>query len=308
LKVYDILLGEPFNPIRESKIGEGMAAEVQRASSSMEAIPNGVLQPSAPDPLQDMKKLMDVVKALSQDKTYKGAYAVFDEHSRLRKEIQTRDEDLRNVKEMVAKKEVAVEEMFEANRKESQKHAEVKQQIDTLEKKIKEREEMITNQKKAVEDLNQKVHKLENTVKENKDKVVQANKDIDVLQERLKGKDVEIDTLKTAGSKMKRAYEALNAKAKGLEVAKEALDQQIQKNSARVKELEGYAIGYGVEDGNTLYASPMSFDLKVRIADTTSRIDEMFSLWSYASEEITKHMEEGLPVENLKVSMARTIT
>lgn len=208
---------------------------------------------------QTLKSLITVVEALTQDTSFKYASAVLEEDTRLRKHIASQNEELtkltNKIKELEAIKETTYREMFDVNEKEKKRHAEAVKSIDSLKAIIQEKEQIIAEQRNEIEELQQRLQNLEVSYKDEKEKVACANHDIDELQKTLKSKDVYIEELKTAGSKMKRGFTNLEKKYNDLQNENLHIEKTMQKDSARLHELEGYAASFCEDEEAALYVS-----------------------------------------------------
>lgn len=199
-----------------------------------------------PNGVETLKTLVTVVKALTNDSSFKFASAVLEENAKLRKQIESQQADLARLtnraKDLETVKATAYQEMFDMNEKERLKYADACKEIDSLKAKIRENEQTIADQKKRIDDVNREIQEVKQVYDKEKQKVVSANHDIDELQNTLKSKESQIDELKTAGSKLKQAHTSLKSKYKELDSEKSQVEEKMRQNSSRLIELEGYAV------------------------------------------------------------------
>lgn len=236
---------------------------------------------SSPDEFQILKSFIDTVKTLSLDTTYESASKVLDEKSRLRDEIRGKDEELLQMKEKLEKVQTTVDGMFEMNRTQKSKHESDLERISVLESTIKENETKMTHQVTHIDLLSKRVKELQASNDVEKASVEKATREIGELKEEVKKKDNVIETHKAGGQKAKQAYKAMESKAKELEKEKEIQDQNLQQTSAKLHELENYALPCGEEDEDGL-------------------LTKFFSLWETASKTLVVHLKEDLPTETLQ--------
>jgi chromosome segregation ATPase len=208
---------------------------------------------------QMLKSLVEVVKLLSADTNFKHVSAVLDDNAELKRQTYAKDEEIINltekIKNMERAKEIAYNEMFEANNREREKLAGVMKDIASLNTSIQEKNNVIAEHRQIVENLNQRLQNLDVDYEGEQQKVRQANQDIDGLQKNLKSKDVVIEELKSAGSKIKRAFTTSETRLKELEKKMASFQEKMQTDSARLLELEGYAAECFNDDETILYVT-----------------------------------------------------
>jgi citrate lyase beta subunit len=82
---------------------------------------------------------------------------ILDNNTNLQNEVQSRDDELTKIREemveRVAKKQAAIDEMFEANEKEKAKRKEIMVRVDSLERTIMARDKELVEQKTLTDDL-----------------------------------------------------------------------------------------------------------------------------------------------------------
>lgn len=251
-------------------------------------------------PLDVMTSLINAVNALSLDTSFKNASALIDEMRSLHEQVRSKDEE---IDKLNTAKETAYNEMFEANQKERNKHAEVLNQVDILKATIQGKEDTITTQVSTINNLKQQLQDLTDLYKKEQRTVAQANKDIDGLLENIKHKDAYIESLKTAGSKSKKGFKTLEVKAKLLEESKIFLEEKLLRDSAALQELQGYVATYCNDKEEDMYVTSRATHLKVIITDRSDRLKRFISLWQFASRALVVHFKDNIPTENLQVSM-----
>lgn len=250
--------------------------------------------------LDFVRSFINGVNALSLETSFKNVSALIDENGTLRKQIDAKDEE---IKKLGAVKELAYNEMFEANHKERSKQTELLKQVNMLKVTIREKEDVIATQITTINDRNQQLQILKDLYEKEQKTVALASKDIDELQENIKRKDAYIDELKTGGSKIKKKCITLETTVKSLEESKASLEERLHEDSAKLQELQGYAATYCEDKQNVLYVPPKAIHLDGIIADRMNRLNRFFSLWEFASHELVVHLKDNLPAENLQVSI-----
>jgi chromosome segregation ATPase len=170
---------------------------------------------------------------------------VLDNIANLQSEVQSRANELTRIREemveRLAKKQAAIDEMFEANEKGKTKVKEIRGRVDSLERIIQAKEKELVEQKTLTEKLTLQIQKLRSDHAQTTSDLTQAQRDIDSLQGNLKEKDAIIEKMKSAGSELKRALSTAKEKVKGLEDEKSSLKKSDKAKELRLNMLEGFA-------------------------------------------------------------------
>lgn len=186
------------------------------------------------------------IAMLASSPEFRTVFAILDEISRQREEINIKEEELTKVRselrDQEEKKGVAINEMFAANEAEKFKQKEIIAQVETMRKEIEEKENVITEQSEERESLRSEVKTLQSAYSREANKVARHIRDINVLQESLEERKATIDEMKTAGSNLKATLSSAKKKNKELEHEKTSLNETLQADRARLQKLESFTI------------------------------------------------------------------
>lgn len=223
-----------------------MSAKVQSSSTPAQAT-----NPQA-DVAQAMKDVCTQLREFSSAASFNSVLKVFDEIDALRKRLELNDDELAEVKEEMNKKEkkkdIAIHEMFEANRMERIKRDEILQRVQFLEASVQEKETVITQQNETLGDLKSQLQKRQFSYDAEKANFARAQSDIDTLERSQTEKDAAIEKMKTAGLKLKKALSAKEEKVKELDAKSRSLTESVQVMQAHLGKLEGLTVGYHMGD------------------------------------------------------------
>lgn len=189
--------------------------------------------------LEGFVKFMRILASSSESQF---ASAVLDEITQQREQIDSRDEELKELHKKILHieetKGTTINDMFTANEQERAKQKESATQIESLQAIVEERESKIAELSRNVEALQQEERNLKLTCSKEVAKVSQSAKDISELQVNLKEKEKTIDQMKAAGSKLKSMLSSEQKKTGDLEAANASMNTELQTVRAHVQNLE----------------------------------------------------------------------
>lgn len=189
--------------------------------------------------LEGFIKFMRILASSSESQF---ASAVLDEITQQREQIDSRDEELKELHKknlhLEETKGTTINDMFTINEQERAKQKVSATKIESLEAIVEERESNIADLSRNVDSLQQEIRSWKLTCSQEVDKVSQSAKDISELQVNLKEKEKTMDQMKTAGSKLKSMLLSEQKKTGDLEAANASMNTELQTVRARIQNLE----------------------------------------------------------------------
>ncbi|KAE8328482.1 hypothetical protein BDV39DRAFT_204003 [Aspergillus sergii] len=251
--------------------------------------PKAVTPPSTPSPAaldqHVVRAIFTQLKTVASTTGFDAIVELYDENNKLLDRLKSREEDITSLKnelnEEKKRKDITVEEMFEANEKEKGRHKETRNHVGTLQAVISDKNTCISERNKVVDDLGKQVKKLQSDNAKEREKVALAQKEINGLQQSIQEKDATIDKMKTAGADLRDKLASAKKRVKELENEATGLKESLATTKASLEKLEGYATRY----------SDITED---------SAIESMLKFWDYAKTEIFAMLETDLSNDTLR--------
>lgn len=205
---------------------------------------------STPDALDAdvVKTFFAQLKLLTPTAGFDAISAVYNQNTKLHSELRSKDLELAKVKEEMKeqekRKEIALNEIFEANDKEKKRHKATKEQVLSLRMDIGEKEKRISERNQVIDALEKQVKNLHLDNAKEKEKLAHTEKKTNTLQESIQGKESTINKMKSAGEELEEKFAASKKRIKELEDETASLKRSLVTTQARLTKLEGFTAGY----------------------------------------------------------------
>ncbi|KAL2819542.1 hypothetical protein BDW59DRAFT_181634 [Aspergillus cavernicola] len=233
-------------------------------------------QPPSSQALADLLKLLSSIPSSSN---YQAAEEIFKEVASLRSQLQSKEKELEQVRNEMSKqvtaKQIAINEMFEANEIEKSKRKEATSGIESLNKLLQEGKDAISQKEREISDSEGRYKKLQSAHIQLQSDLKTAQHDIDGLQHKVKEKDVLIDKIKASHSENQKRLKGVEGRANEVEKEKSALNTSLRATKARLDKIEGYATQHSD-------------------CDEDSMADTFIDLWQYSTTELYPHLNKDL--------------
>ena len=168
------------------------------------------------------------LKTLTSTADFSETLAVCEENTNLRNQLKCKHDQITKVenemREKDKNKEVAINEIIEANGKEKDRHKDTQGQVQALQKSLENKERCVNKQIKDIVDLEGRLENMRSD----------SNKEIT-------DKISSIDGLKAAKLELNDRVSMVGKKARKLEEKNSSLEQSLKATQARLKKVEGFA-------------------------------------------------------------------
>ncbi|KAJ5827289.1 hypothetical protein N7447_004052 [Penicillium robsamsonii] len=196
------------------------------------------------------------IHALASSSETQIASAMHSEISKLRKEINVRDGELKKVQNEVLdikeRKRVAIEEMFAANESEKAKQKDLAAQIKSLYATVDEKEDNIKEYSTKLRGAEQQIADLKSANSQKAAKVSQSATQINTLENNLKEKEKTIDKMKTAGSSLRSMFSSEQKKKEELEAANVTMSKELKAVKSRLERLESFFVQHSAVEEKSM--------------------------------------------------------
>ncbi|KAL2803113.1 hypothetical protein BJX63DRAFT_425568 [Aspergillus granulosus] len=228
---------------------------------------------------QVLADLLDLLRSISSSSSYQVAEEILNEAASLRSLLQSKEKELEQIRNEMSKqvtaKQIAINEMFEANEIQKSKQKEATSEIESLKKLVQEGKDAISRKEREISDSEGRYKKLQSAHSQLQSDLKTAQHDIDGLQRMIKEKDVLIDKMKLSHSEIQKRLNAVEQRAQDVEKEKSVLSKSLQATKVRLDKIEGYTIQHSDCDEDSL-------------------TDAFVDLWQYATTEIYPHLSKDL--------------
>ncbi|GAB1193470.1 hypothetical protein APSETT444_002688 [Aspergillus pseudonomiae] len=233
-----------------------------------------------------LRTIFTQLKTVTSTTGFNAILEIYDENNKLLDQLKSKGHELASLREEMdeerKRKDIALDEMFQANEKEKGRHKETKKHAQTLQTMINDKDTCISERDKVIDEFGKQVKKLQSDIAMERDKLAVARKEISGLQQSIQEKEATIDKMKAAGTELKDRLNSTKKTVKELQDERTSLRESLTKTDGNLKRLEGYAAGY----------SEMTED---------SVIESFTGLWEYAKMEIFAMLKNDLPRDTLRV-------
>ncbi|KAB8255450.1 hypothetical protein BDV32DRAFT_161906 [Aspergillus pseudonomiae] len=232
-----------------------------------------------------LRTIFTQLKTVTSTTGFNAILETYDENNKLLDQLKSKGHELASLREEMdeerKRKDIALDEMFQANEKEKGRHKETKKHAQTLQTMINDKDTCISERDKVIDEFGKQVKKLQSDIAMERDKLAVARKEISGLQQSIQEKEATIDKMKAAGTELKDRLNSTKKTVKELQDERTSLRESLTKTEGNLKRLEGYAAGY----------SEMTED---------SVIESFTGLWEYAKMEIFAMLKNDLPRDTLR--------
>lgn len=188
-------------------------------------------------PMQVAEGLVKVIRSVASDDGYKVFNSVFDEVPALKKQLQSKDAELEDLRAKITSNESTqgsrehknLDLYFEDRSKFEEEKTKLKEEISAHVANIKGKDDAAAKDGQAKDELSKKLGRVNKLLDEEKAKVAAANEDITKLQKRIKEGRAQLEDLKNRVTN----EESQAAKLRG-EV------EELQSSSNKLKAIEGF--------------------------------------------------------------------
>ncbi|CEL07694.1 hypothetical protein ASPCAL10850 [Aspergillus calidoustus] len=244
-------------------------------------------RPAAQQPpsTQALADLLDLLSSISSSPSYQVAEQIFNEAASLRSKLQSKEKELEQIRNEMSKqviaKQIAIDEMFEANEVQKSKRKEATSEIESLKRLVQEGRDALSFKQREISDFEGRYKKLQSAHNELQSDLKTAQHDIDGLQHMVREKNALMDKMKLSYSEIQKRLNAVEERAKEMENEKSALSKSLEATKVRLNKIEGYTTQHSD-------------------CDEDSVTDAFIDLWQYATTETYPHLSKDLSEEILQ--------
>ncbi|TVY40184.1 hypothetical protein LOCC1_G005539 [Lachnellula occidentalis] len=233
--------------------------------------------------------LLTNIRNLTSDDSFKTIVGVFDETPRLKGLIESKDNELRDLKgeisELKTRHENRLQENLELYRTQQNKLEEEKaalaRTISTAEATIQAKDAASAEHTRTQDSIQAELSQVAKLLDAEKKKLAAANTDITKLQQSIKGRDIGLDKLKEC----LKAEKALNSKTKSVEKVLKTeittLQGNLQLSATKLDEIEG-------------------FTTELKEVDEAVWIEKLEEVWEAARSAVSSLFKEDLVEKTLR--------
>lgn len=188
---------------------------------------------------QAVTEFFTQLKALTSTAEFNVTLAVCEENTSLRNQLKCKNDQItrmeNEMREKDKNKEVAINEIIDANGKEKDRHKDTQGQMQALQKNLENKERCVNKQIKEIVDLEGRLKSMRSdSTKEITEKISS------------------IDSLKAAKLELNDRVSTVGKRVKKLEEKNSFLEQSLKATHAGLKKVEGFAAGYIEDDEEKL--------------------------------------------------------
>lgn len=214
---------------------------------------------STPESLdaQVLKGFCSQLKSLASTAGFNAIETVHNENTKLHSQLKSKNHELEGLRaemnEKEKKKEMVINEMFEANEREKGRHNETKDQVLSLRKVIQDKEKTISERENRINELEKLVKKFQSEKANERGKLADAEKKLNTLQQTVQDKESNIDKMKSVEADLREKLSASKKRVKEFEDQTCSLKESLATTQARLIKLEGFAAGHSETNEDKLY-------------------------------------------------------
>ncbi|GAB1201905.1 hypothetical protein APSETT445_000500 [Aspergillus pseudonomiae] len=204
-----------------------------------------------------LRTIFTQLKTVTSTTGFNAILEIYDENNKLLDQLKSKGHELASLREEMdeerKRKDIALDEMFQANEKEKGRHKETKKHAQTLQTMINDKDTCISERDKVIDEFGKQVKKLQSDIAMERDKLAVARKEISGLQQSIQEKEATIDKMKAAGTELKDRLNSTKKTVKELQDERTSLRESLTKTDGNLKRLEGYAAGYSEMTEDSVY-------------------------------------------------------
>lgn len=205
------------------------------------------------DSLKGFIKYIGILASCSESQF---ASTVLGEIAGQREQVHSKEEEVKELEMKLRRieetKRTTIDDMFAVNEDEKAKQKASATRIESLLAAAEEKERKIAELSKSVVALQQEKGNLKLACSQEVAKVAQSAKENSTLQVELKERDKKLDSMKTAGSKLKSTLLSEQKRNEELQAANSSMNTELQAVRAHLQKLESFPVQFSEVNKNSV--------------------------------------------------------